>query len=40
MRSPIDFFDARHCVLDAPEGKKDDRTEDMMAAVGRPMRRG
>ena len=31
---------ARHCVIDGPEGEKDDRTEELMAAVGRLMRRG
>jgi CsoR family transcriptional regulator, copper-sensing transcriptional repressor len=31
---------ARHCVIDAPEGVRDERTEELMAAVGRLMRRG
>ena len=31
---------ARHCVIEAPDGQKDDRTEELMAAVGRLMRRG
>src|SRR4051812_21217974 len=31
---------ARHCVLDAPEGVRDERTEELMTAVGRLMRRG
>jgi DNA-binding FrmR family transcriptional regulator len=31
---------ARHCVIDGPDGKKDERTEELMAAVGRLMRRG
>jgi DNA-binding FrmR family transcriptional regulator len=31
---------ARHCVVDAPEGEKTDKTEELMAAVGRLMRRG
>ena len=31
---------ARHCVIDGPDGEKDDRTEELMAAVGRLMRRG
>ena len=31
---------ARHCVLEGPEALKDDRTEELMAAVGRLMRRG
>lgn len=31
---------ARHCVIDGPEGEKDERTEELMAAVGRLMRRG
>lgn len=31
---------ARHCVLHAPEGKQEDRTDEMMAAVARLMRRG
>ena len=31
---------ARHCVLDGPETEKDERTEELMAAVGRLMRRG
>jgi CsoR family transcriptional regulator, copper-sensing transcriptional repressor len=31
---------ARHCVIEGPEAEKDDRTEELMAAVGRLMRRG
>jgi DNA-binding FrmR family transcriptional regulator len=31
---------ARHCVLEGPDELKDDRTEELMAAVGRLMRRG
>lgn len=31
---------ARHCVLHAPEGKQEDRTDELMAAVARLMRRG
>ena len=31
---------ARHCVIDAPDGQQADRTEELMAAVGRLMRRG
>jgi DNA-binding FrmR family transcriptional regulator len=31
---------ARHCVVDGPEGLKADRTDEMMAAVARLMRRG
>jgi DNA-binding FrmR family transcriptional regulator len=31
---------ARHCVIDAPDELKGDRTEELMAAVGRLMRRG
>ena len=31
---------ARHCVIDGPDGQKDERTEELMAAVGRLMRRG
>ena len=31
---------ARHCVIDGPEAEKDERTEELMAAVGRLMRRG
>ena len=31
---------ARHCVIDGPAGEKDERTEELMAAVGRLMRRG
>jgi DNA-binding FrmR family transcriptional regulator len=30
---------ARHCVLDGPDELKDDRTEELMAAVGRLMHR-
>ena len=31
---------ARHCVIDGPAELKDERTEELMAAVGRLMRRG
>jgi CsoR family transcriptional regulator, copper-sensing transcriptional repressor len=31
---------ARHCVVGGPDTKKDERTEELMAAVGRLMRRG
>ena len=31
---------ARHCVIDGPDSAKEDRTEELMAAVGRLMRRG
>ena len=31
---------ARHCVIDGPENLKEDRTEELMAAVARLMRRG
>src|SRR5215210_3041613 len=31
---------ARHCVIDGPPELKDDRTEELMAAVARLMRRG
>ncbi len=31
---------ARHCVIGGPEGQQEDRTEELMAAVGRLMRRG
>jgi DNA-binding FrmR family transcriptional regulator len=31
---------ARHCVIDAPDGVRDERTEELMSAVGRLMRRG
>jgi CsoR family transcriptional regulator, copper-sensing transcriptional repressor len=31
---------ARHCVIDGPDELKGDRTEELMAAVGRFMRRG
>ena len=31
---------ARHCVIDGPETLKEDRTEELMAAVARLMRRG
>ena len=31
---------ARHCVIDGPDSAKDERTEELMAAVGRLMRRG
>jgi DNA-binding FrmR family transcriptional regulator len=31
---------ARHCVVGGPEGQQEERTEELMAAVGRLMRRG
>ena len=31
---------ARHCVLGAADGERADKTDEMMAAVGRLMRRG
>jgi DNA-binding FrmR family transcriptional regulator len=31
---------ARHCVVGGPAAKKEERTEELMAAVGRLMRRG
>lgn len=31
---------ARHCVIEGPDPKKDERTEELMAAVARLMRRG
>jgi DNA-binding FrmR family transcriptional regulator len=31
---------ARHCVIDGPADVKDERTEELMAAVARLMRRG
>jgi DNA-binding FrmR family transcriptional regulator len=31
---------ARHCVVDGPEGLKEERTEELMAAVARLLRRG
>jgi DNA-binding FrmR family transcriptional regulator len=31
---------ARHCVVGAGGGERDDKTEELMAAVGRLMRRG
>jgi DNA-binding FrmR family transcriptional regulator len=31
---------AHHCVIDGPENLKEDRTEELMAAVARLMRRG
>ena len=31
---------ARHCVVDGPADLKDERTGELMAAVGRLMRRG
>jgi DNA-binding FrmR family transcriptional regulator len=31
---------ARHCVIDGPAELKDDRTQELMAAVARLMRRG
>jgi CsoR family transcriptional regulator, copper-sensing transcriptional repressor len=31
---------APHCVVGGPDAKKEERTEELMAAVGRLMRRG
>jgi CsoR family transcriptional regulator, copper-sensing transcriptional repressor len=31
---------ARHCVIDGPDELKEDRTEELMAAIARLMRRG
>ena len=31
---------ARHCVVGGPDSKKDERSDELMAAVGRLMRRG
>jgi DNA-binding FrmR family transcriptional regulator len=31
---------ARHCVIGGPQDAKEERTEELMAAVGRLMRRG
>jgi DNA-binding FrmR family transcriptional regulator len=31
---------ARHCVIAGPDAKKDERTEELMASIGRLMRRG
>jgi CsoR family transcriptional regulator, copper-sensing transcriptional repressor len=31
---------ARHCVIEGPDQLKEERTEELMAAVGRLMRRG
>jgi DNA-binding FrmR family transcriptional regulator len=31
---------ARHCVIGGPEAQQDERTHELMAAVGRLMRRG
>jgi len=31
---------ARHCVIDAPDSEKTDKTDELMAAIGRLMRRG
>ena len=31
---------ARHCVIGGPEAQQDERTQELMAAVGRLMRRG
>jgi CsoR family transcriptional regulator, copper-sensing transcriptional repressor len=31
---------ARHCVIDGPDAEKDERTGELMSAVGRLMRRG
>ena len=31
---------ARHCVIDGPDAEKEDRTGELLSAVGRIMRRG
>lgn len=31
---------ARHCVMESPDGRRAERTDELMAAVGRLMRRG
>jgi CsoR family transcriptional regulator, copper-sensing transcriptional repressor len=31
---------ARHCIVEGPEGKTAERTDELMAAVGRLLRRG
>ncbi len=31
---------AQHCVMGGPEAEREDRTDELMAAVGRLMRRG
>jgi DNA-binding FrmR family transcriptional regulator len=31
---------ARHCVMGAPDVEREERTEELMGAVGRLMRRG
>ena len=31
---------ARHCVVGGPDAKKEERTEELMGAVGRLLRRG
>ena len=31
---------ARHCVVEGPADRKEERTEELMSAVGRLMRRG
>lgn len=31
---------ARHCVMDAPDAERAERTDELMAAVGRLMRHG
>src|SRR5690242_6464728 len=31
---------AAHCVMDAAEGEREEKTEELMAAVGRLLRRG
>jgi hypothetical protein len=34
----IDYHHARHCVVDADESDRDERTEEMMGAVARLLR--
>jgi len=31
---------ARHCIVGGPEDRQEDRTDELMAAIGRLMRRG
>ena len=42
FRDPLGLLDdhAHHCVIGAEIGERDDKTDELMAAVGRLMRRG
>ena len=42
VQAALELLDdhARHCVTGGPDELKEDRTEELMAAVGRLMRRG